>query len=85
MKVQRTVTVARDVSCLAMGLFGIGYQIVTGKVNEFLLAACIVLTGLPGALGLAQLRTPPLGEQNTPASSSSSPPPSQQSQSSSSS
>lgn len=55
MKAQAIVTVIRDVLCLAVGVFGILHQEITGSVQGELLLVYTALLGIPGAIGLLQL------------------------------
>lgn len=55
MKAQAIVTVLRDLGCIAVGVYGVLHQEVTGHVNGELLAVYTTLLGVPGAIGLAQL------------------------------
>jgi hypothetical protein len=69
-------TVVRDVTFLVIGLGGITYQQVTGRVNVELLLVYTGLLGVPAAVAVKKLypgrtETPP-----TPGPSSPSPPPS---------
>lgn len=80
MKLQALLTLARDVGLIVVGLGGIIYQQVTGQVNLELLLVYLTLLGIPGALGLLQLRGGGNGEppptagppSDSPSSSSSS-------------
>lgn len=47
--------VVRDAALLAAGIFGILYQQVTGKTNLELLLVYLVITQVPGAIGLLNL------------------------------
>lgn len=83
MRLQALITAARDVGFLIVGFGGVIYQQLTGKVNPWLLAVFTTMLGIPGALGLLQLRgsgrqtapTTPPGPSSPPSSSSPSPPP----------
>lgn len=64
--------------CLALGVFGVLHQEITGRVNLDLLAVYTVLLGLPGAVGVIHLVRGSDEIPDTPGSSSASqPPPSQ--------
>jgi len=71
----------RDAGCVLVGLGGITYQIVTRETSVELLAACMALLGITGAINVRQLR-PPARSRNggrgasSSASSSGSPSPS---------
>lgn len=56
MKPHGLLTAARDVGFIVVGLGGIIYQQITGLVNVELLLVYLALLGVPGALGLLQLR-----------------------------
>lgn len=74
MKSQAVVAVARDLLCLAAGVFGIVHQELTGQIRPELLIVYTTLLGIPGAVGLIQLsRGKP---EATPTTTSSSPSPS---------
>lgn len=82
MRTQALITIARDVGFLLVGFGGVIYQQVTGNVNPWLLAVYTTMLGIPGAIGLLQLRgagkqsapTIPSGPSSPPSSSSPSPP-----------
>lgn len=80
MKLQALITVARDVGFLLIGFGGVVYQQISGNVNPWLLAVYTTMLGIPGAIGLLQLRG--TGKPATP-STPGSPPPSPSSPSSS--
>lgn len=79
MRLQALITVARDAGFLLVGFGGIVYQQITGQVNPWLLGVYTTMLGIPGAIGLLQLRgtgkpaTPPTPGSSSPSPSSSSP------------
>jgi hypothetical protein len=54
-KIQALVAVIRDLVLLAVGVFGIIHQEITGHVNLDLLVLYGALIGTPGAVGAVQL------------------------------
>ena len=72
MKWQALVAVVRDAGFLIVGFGGVIYQQATGQVNPWLLGVYTTMLGIPGAIGLLQLRGRP-EPRPTPSSSSSSP------------
>lgn len=74
MKIGAILTIVRDVLFLLWGFGGIAYQQLTGQVNPWLLAVYTTMLGIPGAIGLLQLRGRP-ATRDTAGSSSSSPSP----------
>jgi hypothetical protein len=77
-RLQALITAARDVGFLLVGFGGVIYQQLTGRVNPWLLAVFTTMLGIPGALGLLQLRgsgkqavptTPPPPSSSQPSSS----------------
>ncbi|HEY7043260.1 MAG TPA: hypothetical protein VH419_06290, partial [Nocardioidaceae bacterium] len=82
-RLQALITAIRDVGFLVVGFGGVIYQQLTGKVNPWLLAVFTTMLGIPGAIGLLQLRggsgkqtvpTTPSPPSSSPSSSSPSPP-----------
>ena len=55
MKIGAIVTVVRDLTCLAVGVFGVIHQELSGRVNPELLVVYTALLGLPGAISVLQL------------------------------
>lgn len=55
MKLERGITVARDLLCLLLGVGGIIYQQVTGNVHWELLLVYMGILGVPGAMALISL------------------------------
>lgn len=82
MRLQALLTIARDAGFLVVGFGGVIYQQLTGNVNPWLLAVYTTMLGIPGAIGLLQLRgtgrqsapTTPSPPSLPPSSSSPSPP-----------
>lgn len=75
MRIQALLTIVRDAGFLLVGFGGVVFQQLTGNVNPWLLAVYTTMLGIPGAIGLLQLRGS--GKQSAPATpspSSSSPP-----------
>jgi len=74
---QALVAVVRDAGFLLVGFGGVIYQQVTGDVNPWLLAVYTTMLGIPGAIGLLQLRgsrvTPPTASSSSSSPASSSP------------
>lgn len=54
-KLDKAVSVTRDLVLLVFGLSGIAYQQVTGEVNFVLLAIFTTMTGIPGLVNLLPL------------------------------
>lgn len=83
MRLQALITAVRDVGFLVVGFGGVIYQQLTGRVNPWLLAVFTTMLGIPGAIGLLQLRglgrpidrTTPSPPSSSPSSSSPSQPP----------
>lgn len=75
MRAERLLVICRDVAFLTVGIGGITYQQVTGRVSELLLAVYVGLLGVPAGLGVLSLRRADPGT-DTNGSSSSSPDPS---------
>lgn len=67
MRWQALVAVVRDAGFLVIGFGGVIYQQVTGNVNPWLLGVYTTMLGIPGAIGLLQLR----GSRVTPSTASS--------------
>lgn len=54
-KLEKAITVGRDLTLFVFGLAGIAYQQVTGNVNFVLLAIFTAMTGVPGLVNLIAL------------------------------
>ena len=68
MRPERKIAIAKDLILFLGGLFGIGYQQVSGDVNTVLLVIFTAMTGVPGLTNLvALLRGTPI-ELEPPAS-----------------
>lgn len=73
MKIGDVVTVARDILCIVIGLAGIAHQELVGPVKTELLLVYTTMLGVPGAVGLWQLRGNRSGGTDTTGSSQSAP------------
>lgn len=54
-RIEKAITVGRDLTLFVFGLAGIAYQQVTGDVNFVLLAIFTAMTGVPGLVNLITL------------------------------